>query len=125
MDKMRAMTIEEFGGPSVFRESLLEIPEPEEDEILVKVHAASFNPADAAARKGDFGTLIDVTSPRILGVDVAGEVAALGKNAEKFSLGDRVYSYLSIRKNGSYAEYVVLKEKDADCIPDALSFQEA
>ncbi|MFH5836200.1 NADP-dependent oxidoreductase [Proteiniclasticum sp. C24MP] len=125
MDKMRAMTIEKFGDPSVFKSSLLDIPVPKEDELLVKVHAASFNPADAAARSGEFGKLIDVSRPRILGVDLAGEVVASGDKARKFRQGDRVYSYLSIKENGSYAEYTVLKEKDADLIPERLSYAEA
>lgn len=125
MNKMRAMTIEKFGDPSVFKESLLEIPSPQEGEILVKVHAASFNPADASARNGDFGKLIDLSRPRILGVDMAGEVDKSGKNASKFKTGDRVYSYLSIKENGSYAEYVTLKEKDADLMPEKLTYEEA
>lgn len=125
MEKMRAMTIEKFGDPSVFKESLVEIPSPQEDEILVKVFAASFNPADAAARNGDFGKLIDLSRPRILGVDVAGEVVKSGEKAHKFSSGERIYSYLSIKENGSYAEYVVLKEKDADVIPENLTYVEA
>jgi len=125
MNKMRAMTIEKFGDPSVFKESLLDIPSPKDDEILVKVHAASFNPADAAARNGDFGKLIDLSKPRILGVDVAGEVVETGENASKYKTGDRVYSYLSIKENGSYAEYVVLKEKDADLMPEKLTYVEA
>lgn len=125
MKKMRAMIIEKFGDPSVFREALLNIPVPAEDEILVKVHGASFNPADAAARNGDFGKLIDVSKPRILGVDLAGEVVETGEKAKTFKPGDRVYSYLSIKENGSYAEYAVLKEKDADLIPENLSYEEA
>lgn len=125
MEKMRAMIIEKFGDPSVLKESSLEIPSPLEDEILVKVYAASFNPADAAARNGDFGKLINLQRPRILGVDVAGEVVKSGENAHKYSTGDRIYSYLSIKENGAYAEYVVLKEKDADFIPQNLTFIEA
>lgn len=125
MDKMRAMTIEKFGDPSVLKESFFEIPSPSEDEILVKVHAASFNPADAAARNGDFGKLIDLSKPRILGVDVAGEVVKSGSDAHKYKSGERIYSYLSIKENGSYAEYVTLKEKDADLIPEELTYTEA
>lgn len=125
MDKMRAMVIKEFGDPSVLHEITMNIPVPADDEILLKIHAASFNPADASSRSGKFGKVISLDTPRILGLDVAGSVIAIGEDVRKFKEHDRVYAYLDIRRNGSYAEYVTLKEKDADLIPPDLSFTEA
>ena len=125
MDTMRAMVIKAFGGPEVFQEITMDIPQPLEDEILVKVHAVSFNPADASSRSGKFGKVISLDEPRILGLDVSGTVVASGSNAGKFKKDDKVYAYLDIRRNGSYAEYVTLKEKDADLVPKNLSLSDA
>ncbi|HCW74595.1 MAG TPA: hypothetical protein DHM90_13315 [Clostridiaceae bacterium] len=125
MDTMRAMVIKMFGEPDVFQEVTTDIPDPLEDEILVKVHAVSFNPADASSRSGKFGKIINLDEPRILGLDVSGTVAAVGMKARKFQKNDRIYAYLDIRRNGSYAEYVTLKEEDADLMPLNLSYAEA
>lgn len=125
MDTMRAMVINEFGNPSVFQEVSMNIPVPLEDEILIRVHAASFNPADASSRKGKFGKIISLDEPKVLGLDVSGKVISCGKNANRFKIADRVYAYLDIRRNGSYSEYVTLMEKDADLIPENISLTEA
>lgn len=125
MDTMRAMVIKEFGSPSVFEEIIMKIPTPAHDEILLKVAAASFNPADASSRRGKFGKVISLEEPKILGLDVSGTVISTGNSAGKFKKGDRVYAYLDIRRHGSYAEYVTLKEEDAALIPENLSLTDA
>ena len=125
MDKMHAMIIRAFGGPQVLEEAVLDVPLPLDDEILVKVHATSFNPADASARKGSFGRIIDLDKKSILGVDLSGTVVMTGKDVQDLHKGDHIYSYLDIRRDGSYAEYVCLKEKDAALIPSSLSMEEA
>lgn len=125
MDKMHAMILRSFGDPEVLEEAVLNVPIPLDDEILVKVHATSFNPADASARKGSFGSLIDLDKKCILGLDLSGIVVQTGKDVHDFVKGSRVYANLDIKRDGSYAEYVCLKSKDAWMIPLNISMDEA
>ena len=70
------MVITRFGGPEVFEEREVPLPQPQAHEILVKVHATSVNPMDCSMRRGPWP---DLTPPAILGYDVSGEVAAVGE----------------------------------------------
>ena len=122
---MKAIVAHEYGGPEVLKYEDVPRPEPKEDEILVRVIAAGVNPVDGMIRSGMFAKNQKLTSPMILGGDIAGVVEKTGAKITKFKKGDPIYAYLSLKNNGGYAEYAVAKEKEAAAKPKSISYDEA
>ena len=121
---MKAMTITNFGGAEVFKESELEKPTPSGKELLVKVHATSVNPVDYKIRKGFFGPLFKL--PAILGFDVSGVVEDIGEKVTDFKIGDEVYYMQRINgTHGAYAEYHLVEESIVAKKPKKISHEEA
>src|ERR1700742_4483515 len=122
---MKAIRIYEFGEPEVMKIVEGERPIPAADEILVKVYAASVNPADYIVRRGGNEGLKPLLKlPLGLGLDAAGIVEEVGSNVAGFKPGDRVYgvpNYL----DGSYTEYLTAKSNQFALMPQTLSFNEA
>jgi NADPH:quinone reductase-like Zn-dependent oxidoreductase len=127
---MRAMIYTKYGLPDVLR--LEEIPKPAagDDEVLVKVHAASVNSWDWDLLRGIpfvnrmmFGLL----KPKrgILGCDIAGRIEAVGRNAERFQPGDEIFGDISACGWGGFAEYVCTRENALAPKPVGISFEEA
>jgi len=109
---MKAIVHRCYGSPDVLRFEDIEKPTPADDQLLVKVHAASVNPLDWHYMRGTpylvrtdsgFGKPED---PR-LGVDFAGTVEAVGKNVKRFKPGDEVFG----ARDGAFAEYVTVREE--------------
>ena len=121
---MKAAVIHEFGAPDVIRTEEVATPVPKDDEVLVKVHAASINPVDYKTRAGQYPAVKREQLPVTLGRDVAGTVEQCGTNAHRFKPGDAVYAMLD-REHGGYAEYVIVKERDLVSKPQDLDFTEA
>ena len=106
------------GVPGIIRED--PIPELQDQQILLKVHAWAINPCDAILQDQ---ALPIVTYPVILGQDVAGTVEQVGPTAaSKFKVGDRVFGF---SYNNGFKEYVTLEHTLAGKIPDSLSFNDA
>lgn len=128
---MKAVIAEAYGTPDVLRLTEVEKPVPREDEVLVKVHAASLNAYDwhmltadiFLVRLGGRGLL----RPKypILGVDIAGTVEAVGSRVTQFRPGDPVYGDCAGHGNGSFAEYAALPESALAPKPANLSFAQA
>lgn len=118
---MRAVRVPEPGGPDVLQLAEVPRPEPGPGQIRVRVRAAGVNRADLLQRRGLYpappGWPEDVP-----GLEFAGEVEALGENAREWRPGDRV---MGIVGGGGYAEYVVVHEREAIPVPEALSWEEA
>jgi NADPH:quinone reductase-like Zn-dependent oxidoreductase len=125
---MKAIVYTKYGGPGVLQIKEVEKPFPREDEVLIKVHAVSINDWDLGLLHGDFINRIlnGLRKPKrtILGSDIAGRIEAVGKNINKFKIGDEVYGDLSGRWGG-FAEYVCAREKELAMKPAAMSFEEA
>lgn len=103
---MKAVRIHKYGGPRVLAYEDVPRPEPKEDELLIRVHAAGVNPADWKTRSGKRIALKE-QFPVILGWDVSGVVEAVGSYVDHFKLGDEVYGMIRFPKvGGAYAEYV-------------------
>ncbi|MFC9295526.1 NADP-dependent oxidoreductase [Streptomyces sp. NPDC057011] len=103
---MRAVVVNEWGGPEVLTETEIERPEPGLNEILVRVHAAGVNPVDWKTRAS--GALIAWGETPIVGWDVSGTVEAVGPGVTLYRAGDEVYGMPHFpRQAGGYAEYVV------------------
>jgi NADPH2:quinone reductase len=121
---MKAMIITDFGSPEVFREQEVPVPQPEANEVLVRVHATSVNPADYKIRRA--GQWAGVRPPAIIGYDVSGVVEATGPGVRDFKVGDEVfYTPEMPGRFGSYAEYHVANEAIVARKPANLSHIEA
>lgn len=125
---MKAIVYTKYGGPEVLQLKEIEKPSPKDDEVLIKVHAASINDWDFGLLKGDLinRLLNGILKPKrkILGSDIAGRIEAIGKNITKFKTGDDVYGDLS-GYWGGFAEYTCALEKSLALKPAAMSFEEA
>lgn len=104
-----------------------ELPTPEiaENEVLVKMKAASLNPTDFHIAEGETAPLSPIKPPFILGVDGAGVIEAIGKQVTNFKVGDEVYFYTGLVYCGTFAEYIAIKASDCAVKPTGLSFEEA
>ena len=118
---MKAITINKFGdlsGSSI--ETGLDIPKPDQHEVLIKVKFAGVNRPDILQRQGLYKVPNDA-SP-IMGLEVAGEIVELGRDAKSKNLGQHVCALVP---GGGYAEYVVTNEAHCLPIPKGISMEEA
>jgi len=127
---MRAIVQDRYGSPDVLEIRDVDKPEPGDGEVLVRVRAASVNTADLDHLRGR--SLVERMAtgfprPRnaIPGLDMAGEVVAVGGNVVGLEMGDEVWADLSVAGFGAFAEYVCAAEKVFLPKPAALSFEEA
>jgi len=118
---MRAIAITKPGGPEVLALVDRPKPEPSRGEVRVRVRATAINRADLLQRMGAYPAPADAP-PDIPGLELAGEVDALGPGVERLALGDRVFGLVG---GGSYAEAVVAHERTLARIPDGMSFEDA
>ncbi len=117
---MTAVAITEPGGPLVLKAEKRPVPRPGEGEILIRVHAAGVNRPDVAQRKGTYPPPPGASD--LPGLEVAGEVAALGEGAGRWRVGDRV---CALTAGGGYAEYVAVNAGHALPVPAGFTFTEA
>lgn len=120
MREMTAIAITAPGGPEVLRPVRLPVPVPGAGEVLVRVHAAGVNRPDVLQRKGAYPP--PPGAPDTPGLEIAGEIVALGDGARRFETGDRVCALVP---GGGYAEYALVHEDNALPVPGGLSLQEA
>ena len=117
---MTAMAIKTPGGPEVLVAEERPLPQPGPGEILVRVRAAGVNRPDVAQRSGHYPPPPGASD--LPGLEVAGEVAALGEGARRFAIGDKV---CALAPGGGYAQFCKLHETSALPIPEGLSMVEA
>jgi len=123
---MKAIRINEFGGPEVMQLVEVECPVPKADEILIKMYATSVNPADYIIRKGGNEILRPFLKlPIGLGLDAAGIVEEVGSDVSSFKKGNKVYGVPNFPGDGSYAEYIAAKAAQFTLMPHNISFNEA
>ncbi len=123
---MKAIRINEFGGPDVMKLEEIERPVSAPDEILVKVYASGVNPVDWVVRQGGSDNLRPyLTLPMTLGWDAAGVVEETGSKETGFQKGDEVYGIPNFPGDGSYAEYCVAKAAQFALKPKSIGFNEA
>ncbi|WP_030769178.1 NADP-dependent oxidoreductase [Streptomyces sp. NRRL F-2664] len=121
---MRAIVVNEWGGPENLVEREIERPEPGLGEVLVRVHAAGVNPVDWKTRAS--GALIAWGETPIVGWDVSGTVEAVGPGVTLYAPGDEVYGMpLFPRQAGGYAEYVVAPARHFARKPASLDHVQA
>ena len=127
---MKAIVYTKYGPPDVLQLKEVEKPTPKDNEVLIKVHAASVNDWDWGLLRGKpfvnrllFGLL--KPKIKILGVDIAGQVEAVGRNVKQFQPGDEVFGDLSVCGFGAFAEYVSVPENALALKPASMTFEEA
>jgi NADPH:quinone reductase-like Zn-dependent oxidoreductase len=127
---MKAFLWERYGPPELLRIAEVEKPAPGTDEVLVRVRAISVNPADWHSMRGKplfSRATLGLLRPKykILGVDVAGQVEAVGSGVIGFEPGEEVYANLLDHGYGGFAEYVSVPVGVMSLKPANLSFEEA
>jgi NADPH:quinone reductase-like Zn-dependent oxidoreductase len=127
---MKAFLSEKYGPPETLRMAEVDKPAPNADEVLVKVLAISVNPADWHSMRGKplfSRATLGLLRPKhqILGVDIAGQVEAVGRGVTRFKPGDEVYANLLDHGYGGFAEYVSVPVDVMSLKPANLSFEEA
>jgi NADPH:quinone reductase-like Zn-dependent oxidoreductase len=132
---MKAIVYERYGAPEVLHLADLPRPEPQDNEVLVRIRATTVTAGDWRARSlklppgfGFMGRLVfGVFGPRkkVLGTELSGDVVAVGRGVTKFKVGDAVIAQTGATY-GAYAEYIALREDRAIALkPAGTSYQEA
>src|SRR5438445_6162370 len=122
---MRAVVYDRYGPPEVLRLEDVERPLPKDDEVLIKVHAATVNRTDCSWRSAKpffVRCFIGLRRPKrkVIGMELAGEVEATGPRIQEFEVGDRVFGVTGF---GAHAEFVCLRESAALAhAPAGMSF---
>lgn len=118
---MKAVVLNEYGGPGKLKYEDVPDPVAGEGELLVRVAATSVNPIDYKLRSGDLKAYIPLEMPAILGRDIAGIVRTVGQGVKNFAPGDKVMAL----GNKAYAELAVVKATDAAHVPDGMDLVNA
>jgi NADPH:quinone reductase-like Zn-dependent oxidoreductase len=125
---MKAIVRAQYGSPDVLQFAEIATPTPADDEVLIKLCAASVNPLDLFSMKGmPWNRAIPglrTPKQKVLGCDIAGRVEAVGKNVQQLKPGNEVFGVTGFEGNG-FAEYVCAIEKKLALKPGNLSFEEA
>jgi NADPH:quinone reductase-like Zn-dependent oxidoreductase len=121
---MKAFVVEHYGKDGL---RAADVPEPEvgDDDVLVKVRAASINPLDKMVRNGEFKRLLKYQTPFTLGHDVAGVVTRVGSAVRDFQVGDEIYARPRDLRIGTFAEYIAIDQDDVAPKPRSLTVHEA
>ena len=122
---MKAMLVDNYGEPDVFRFGDIETPKIKDAEVLVKVFGSSVNPVDCGIRRGLLKNFIKPKLPAVLGVDASGVVVETGKAVKNFKVGDKVYAFLGIRRNGGYGEFITIPESYSALTPNNIDIVDA
>ena len=118
---MKAMVWTNYGSPDVLQLKEIEKPMPKDNEVLIKVHAATVTAGDCELRSLKLPILFRLPirfymgfrqpNDKILGQELAGEIEAVGKNVTRFKQGDQIFASMStMLRFGAYAEYACLPE---------------
>ena len=118
--QMQQVIISEVGGPEKLAYETVTIPTAQAEGVLVKVHAFGINRPDILQRQGLYPMPKDVTP--VPGLEVAGEIVAVGAEVTQFKVGDKV---CGLTNGGGYAEYCVVPASQTLVIPEGVSFTQA
>ena len=120
---MTAVMARQYGGPDVLKVESVPVPEPKDNEVLVRVIASGVNPADPLILGGKYAKEFGTHLPLVLGYDVAGVVVKAGASVTRLHPGDAIYAFLLW--GGGWAQYCLTNEHEAALKPKKLSFTDA
>ena len=129
MKIMKAVVYTKYGSPDILKLKDVEKQAPKDDEVLIKVHAASINSWDwdmLTGRPFEYRLLSGILKPKrtkILGCNIAGRVEAVGRNIKQFQPGDDVFGGLCEGSWGGFAEYVCARENELTLKPPVMTFE--
>ena len=118
---MKAAYFEEHGGLEVLKYGDLPDPAAGPNEVLIDIHAASVNAADAKVRAGHYSQV--AYFPYVLGRDFSGIVCGVGEGVDEFSIGDAVFGVCDAGQEGTYAEKIAMKAALVAIKPDSISHE--
>jgi len=118
---MKAIVMNEYGGPEVLKYADYPEPTPGPEEVLIRVAAASINPVDLIQRSGGTKAYFPIEFPGVIGWDLSGTILKIGPGVRDFSVGDKVFAWAF----HTYAELCVVKTKILAKVPDGLGIVEA
>jgi NADPH:quinone reductase-like Zn-dependent oxidoreductase len=118
---MKAIVMQEYGGPEVLQYADYPDPAPSKGEVLIRVAAAGINPVDLIQRSGGTKAYFPLEFPGIIGWDFSGTVLKLGEGVKEFVIGDKVFAWAF----HTYAELCVVKTELLAKIPDGIDLAEA
>ncbi|MFC7501500.1 NADP-dependent oxidoreductase [Nocardioides sp. CPCC 206347] len=121
---MKAFVVKKYGKDGLHAADV-PLPTVGDNDVLVKVSAASINPLDKMVRNGEFKQLIKYKKPFVLGHDVSGVVTKVGAGVRNLSSGDEVYARPRDLRIGTFAEYIAIDQDDAALKPASLTLHEA
>ena len=119
---MQAICVHEYGESDVLKLETIAQPEPQPNEVLIRVQAAGVNPLDWKIRAGFMKEIFPMPLPFTPGMDVAGTVEAIGADVQAFQVGQAVYGEL---KMGAYAEFATAPQEAITLKPKTLDFVQA
>ena len=128
---MKAIVYTKYGPPDVLKLEEVPKPIPSDDEVLVEIHAASVNPHDWRLMRADpflvrlMGGGFLKPKHKILGIDIAGKVEAVGGNVKQFQPGDEIFGGVGKSGAGAFAEYACAGEGSLVLKPAGMTFEEA
>ena len=120
---MKAAMIHRYGQKEV---EVVEtaMPKIREQDVLVKIAAASINPIDLKTKEGKMKMLLKYPMPLTLGSDFSGTIVETGKGATNFLIGDQVYGRVQKDRIGTFAEYIAVSQEDIALLPKNVSFED-
>jgi NADPH:quinone reductase-like Zn-dependent oxidoreductase len=122
---MERLEYDSYGGPDVVHMSAFTLPEPQAEEVIVRVAAASINPMDWKIRNGEVKVMTGSRFPRALGTDFAGTVESVGSKVMRLKPGDKVVGSVTMKASGAFAPMLVTSQDLVVKMPESLSFAEA
>ncbi len=122
---MKAVQIDEFGGPDVLQVRDIPMPVPGPGDALIDIHSATVNPADWKSRNGGYAKPAEGFFPHTLGRDFSGVVAKLGDDAEGLQVSDEVYGVTPQGADGAYAECICIGADLVGLKPASVSHDQA
>jgi NADPH:quinone reductase-like Zn-dependent oxidoreductase len=122
---MKAFVVDKYKKKGALRLADVPGPELQDNDVLIKIHAAGVNLLDSKVRDGEFKLLLPYRPPFVLGHDVAGTVVMTGPKARRFKVGDEVYARPRDHRVGTFAELIAVDEEDVALKPRNLSMAEA
>jgi len=122
---MKAFVVERYGDADTVRAGDVPDPQVGDDDVLVRIHAASINPLDLKIRDGDVKVILPYRAPFVLGNDLAGVVVEVGARVTRFVVGDEVYARPDKDRIGAFAELIAMHQYDVAIKPATLTMEEA